>query len=64
MSEDAVLGPSVPQLGQYPAGSIIKVVAKKPIERIDDNTPILADQSEKALSQVRESAQELLAGKA
>jgi ClpP class serine protease len=53
-----------PQLGQYPAASIVKVVAKKPIERIDDNTLILADQSEKALSQVRESVQELLAGKA
>jgi Serine dehydrogenase proteinase len=53
-----------PQLGQYPAASTIKVVAKKPIERIDDNTLILADQSEKALSQVRESVQELLAGKA
>ena len=64
ISEDAVLGPVDPQLGQYPAASIIKVVAKKPIERIDDNTLILADQSEKALSQVRESVQELLAGKA
>ena len=64
MSEDAVLGPVDPQLGQYPAASIIKVVAKKPIERIDDNTLILADQSEKALAQVRESVQELLTGKA
>jgi ClpP class serine protease len=64
MSEYAVLGPVDPQLGQYPAASIVKVVARKPIERIDDNTLILADQAEKALSQVRESVQELLTGKA
>ena len=64
MSEDAVLGPVDPQLGQYPAASIIKVVAKKPIAEIDDNTLILADQAEKALTQLRQSVQEFLADKA
>src|SRR6476659_10910747 len=34
MSEYAVLGPVDPQLGQYPAASILKAVAKKPIEKI------------------------------
>src|SRR6266849_3030663 len=63
MSEYAVLGPVDPQLGQYPGASIIKAVGKKPIERIDDQTLILADQAEKAMSQVRESVRELLADK-
>jgi ClpP class serine protease len=63
MSEYSVLGPVDPQLGQYPAASILKVVGKKPIERIRDNTLILADQAEKAISQLRESVRELLATK-
>jgi ClpP class serine protease len=63
MSEDAVLGPVDPQLGQYPGASILKAVAKKPVAEVEDSTLILADQAEKAISQVRESARELLAGK-
>jgi ClpP class serine protease len=63
MSEDAVLGPVDPQFGQYAAASILKAVAKKPIAEVDDKTLILADQGEKAIAQVRESARELLAGK-
>ena len=60
MSEYAVLGPVDPQLGQYPAASIIKAVAKKSLDRIKDETLILADQAEKAVSQVRSSVRELL----
>src|SRR6266436_726913 len=63
MSEYAVLGPVDPQMGEFPAASILKAVAKKPVEEIDDRTLILADQAEKAISQVRESVRELLAGK-
>jgi ClpP class serine protease len=63
MSEDAVLGPVDPQLGQYPAASILKAVAKKPVAEVDDKTLILADQSEKAISQLRETVRELLADK-
>ena len=63
MSEYAVLGPVDPQLGQYPAASILKAVARKPVADVDDQTLILADQAEKAVSQVRESVQELLADK-
>jgi len=60
MSEYAVLGPVDPQLGQHPAASILKAVARKPVAEVDDETLILADQSEKAISQVRESVRELL----
>jgi ClpP class serine protease len=63
MSEYSVLGPVDPQLGEYPAASILKVVARKPVEKIRDNTLILADQAEKAISQLRESVRELLATK-
>src|SRR5256714_7643723 len=63
MSEYAVLGPVDPQLGRYPAASILKAVAKKPVADVDDQTLILADQAEKAVSQVRESVQDLLTDK-
>lgn len=60
MCEHAVLGPVDPQIGQYAAASILKVVERKPLERIDDETLLLADQAEKAVRQVRESVKELL----
>jgi ClpP class serine protease len=60
MSEDAVLGPVDPQLGEYPAASLLELVNKKPIERTDDRTLILADIARKALHQVKESITELL----
>ncbi|RME47436.1 MAG: hypothetical protein D6795_14125 [Deltaproteobacteria bacterium] len=62
MSPHAVLGPVDPQLGQYPAASLIKVAKEKPISEIDDQTLILADQGEKAIHQLCESVKELLAG--
>ncbi len=39
ISQYAVLGPVDPQLGQYPAASIIKAVAKKPIAEVDEYLP-------------------------
>jgi ClpP class serine protease len=56
-----VLGPVDPQLGQYPAASLLKVVSKKPIAEVDDDTLILADVGEKAIVQLREAAKDLLA---
>jgi ClpP class serine protease len=63
MSEHAVLGPVDPQLGKYPAASVLKVISRKPIAEVEDETLILADQAEKAIIQVRESVKELLNGK-
>ena len=60
MSNHAVLGPVDPQLGQYPAASILKVIKSKPIGEIEDETLILADQSEKAIFQLRQSVKALL----
>src|SRR6266550_2159822 len=62
MSEHAVLGPVDPQVGKFPAASVLKVIAKKPVKDIEDETLIMADQAEKAIIQVRESVKELLQG--
>jgi ClpP class serine protease len=55
MDENAVLGPVDPQLGQYPAVSILRAVEQKPIAEVDDQTLILADMARKALRQVRQT---------
>jgi ClpP class serine protease len=60
MSPHAILGPVDPQLGQYPAASLLKVIAQKPVSEIDDETLILADVAQKAVDQLRESVSELL----
>jgi ClpP class serine protease len=51
---NAVLGPVDPQLGQYPAASIIQAVKQKNINCVDDNTLILADMAGKAMKQVED----------
>jgi ClpP class serine protease len=63
MCEHAVLGPVDPQLGEYPAASILKAAHQKPIAEVDDKTLILADQAEKAIAQMRQEVSELLADK-
>lgn len=63
LDQHAVLGPVDPQLGQYPAASILKVVKQKTMDKIDDNTLILADIAEKAVRQVHDFVKELLLNK-
>jgi ClpP class serine protease len=60
MSEHAVLGPVDPQIGSYPAASILRAVARKPPGEVDDETLIFADQAEMALRQLREAVKALL----
>ncbi len=60
MDPNAVLGPVDPQLGQYPAASIINVTKIKKTEKIDDETLILADVARKALRQVHELVLDIL----
>jgi ClpP class serine protease len=55
MDENAVLGPVDPQIGNYPAVSILKVLDSKNPDKIDDETMILADVSRKAIKQVKET---------
>jgi ClpP class serine protease len=63
MDPNAVLGPVDPQIGSYPAASILSAVAKKPVAELDDQTLILADVSEKALKQVHGLIMKILADK-
>ncbi len=60
MDANAVLGPVDPQLGNFPAASIIKVVEQKPIGEVDDQTLIMADLSRKAIDQVQRFVRTLL----
>jgi ClpP class serine protease len=54
MDENAVLGPVDPQIGQWPAVSILRAVQDKPIERTNDETLILADMARKAQTQIKD----------
>jgi ClpP class serine protease len=63
MDEHAVLGPVDPQIKEYPAASILRLVKKKPIEHIDDQTLILADIAEMALKQMKQNLHFILEGK-
>jgi len=60
MDEHAVLGPVDPQIGEYPAASILRAVKRKPLEHIDDKTLILADVAEMALKQMKENLKIIL----
>jgi len=60
MDENAVLGPIDPQLGKFPAASVLKVVQQKGPDKVDDETLIMADIAEKAMKQVRQCAAKLL----
>ena len=68
MDPNAVLGPLDPQLGDpggmyLPAPSILRAVELKGRDKVDDQTLILADMAEKALTQVKELVAELIRDK-
>lgn len=63
MDANAVLGPVDPQLGDRPAVSFLRVLERKPISEVDDQTIILADVAEKAIRQVRSTVLRLLQDK-
>lgn len=60
MDENAVLGPIDPQIGRYPAVSLLNVLEKKDLNRIDDETLIMADVSRKAINQVISTVHRIL----
>src|SRR5690606_29494809 len=63
MDDNAVLGPVDPQVGNYPAASILDAVRQKGKERVDDQTLILADIAAKAQRQVDAFVSQLLSDK-
>ena len=62
MAPSAVLGPVDPQIGQYAAPSILDAVQRKDVNKVDDETLILADIARKSIGQVRDAVAELLVG--
>lgn len=60
MDRNAVLGPVDPQIGEYPAISILKVLEDKNKDKIDDRTLIFADIARKAIVQVFNFVRNLL----
>ena len=62
MAAHAVLGPLDPQVGKFPAISILRAVARKETagKDIDDETLILADVAEKAQKQVHALVERIL----
>ncbi len=60
MSPHAVLGPVDPQLGQYPAASLLEVVKEKTPRHVDDQTLLYADMAKKAIAQMEAAVEDLL----
>ncbi len=60
MDANAVLGPVDPQIGRYPAVSILKAIKSKDVNELDDETLILGDVAEKAINQVRNRVFDIL----
>jgi ClpP class serine protease len=64
MDPQAVLGPVDPQIGDqqgvYAASSIIKVVGTKKTDELDDRTLYLAEESRKAISQMKDIVRRLV----
>ena len=60
MDPNAVLGPVDPQVGEYPAVSLIRVIREKDANELDDRTLILADVARTALGQIQQLIGELL----
>lgn len=63
MDDNAVLGPVDPQLGEFPAISILEVVRQKGSDKVDDRTLMLAEIAGKAMAQVEEFVYYLLSDK-
>ncbi|HGJ65697.1 TPA: hypothetical protein ENS27_09935 [bacterium] len=63
MDKSAVLGSVDPQVGGYPAASILKVMETKNVDEIDDETHILADISKKAMKQLKDCVREIISDK-
>jgi ClpP class serine protease len=63
MDENAVLGPIDPQVGEYPAASILKVVEMKDKNEIEDKTLIFADVGRKAIAQISAFVKDILQDK-
>ena len=53
MENYSVLGPVDPQIAGFPSGSLIRIVSRKPLETIQDQTIILSDIARMAVENVQ-----------
>ena len=60
MDPHSVMGPLDPQVGNYPAPSLVRLLASKPAEAIGDEMWVLADIAAKALHQTQSFVRYLL----
>lgn len=60
MDANAVLGPVDPQIANHPAVSLLKLVEQKSVEKISDETLILADIAAKSVRQMDALLQKIL----
>lgn len=63
MSQNAVLGPLDPQLGGFPAPSLLRLKSIKDTNRINDEFLVMADMAAKAINQLKETIIELVIDK-
>ena len=64
MDQNAVLGPVDPQLRDRPAASILRAVSQKDVNKVDDETLILADVGRKAIKQVKQTVVRIVTNRA
>jgi len=60
MTKNAIVGAVDPQIGGYPAASILKTVELKPVARVEDQTLVWADNARKAIEQTRATVLDVL----
>lgn len=63
MDRNAVLGPVDPQIGKFPAASLLNIPEVKRVDKIDDETLVLIDIADKAIDQMRETVIGILVSK-
>jgi len=67
MDPHAVLGPVDPQIGTqngaYSASSMLRVVERKKIDEIDDETLYIAEEAQKAVGQMKDTVRKLISDK-
>lgn len=63
MGEFSLMGPIDPQIAGLPGPSIVRVREQKSLDQIHDLTLVLADVSEKAITQLRKGAADLMASR-
>jgi ClpP class serine protease len=63
LERESILGPVDPLIGGFPAGTVLRLLARKPIETITDEMIILAEGARQSLDQMKEFVKWLLEDK-